>query len=123
MTESDPFLVALCRRVLVGQQHELAQVTFDAAVLDRYRGQPAYSLIRTDTVGRLRREGGWSLDFGIGPDDRHVHGCLRDLAALPEEERLHWATHAVLVNSSRNFLQMCLHPGSCIDDGEVRRWD
>jgi len=123
MTESDPFLVALCRRVLVGQQHELAQVTFDAAVLDRYRGQPVYSLIRTDTVGRLKQEGGWSLDFGIGPDDRHVHGCLRDLAALPEEERLHWATHAVLPNGSRNFLQMCLHPGSCIDDGEVRRWD
>jgi hypothetical protein len=122
MTESDPFLLILYRRVLSGQ-HELAQVSIGAAVLDRYRGQTGCSLIRTNTVGRLRLEGGWSLDFGIGPDESRLHACLGDLAALPEDEREHWASHAVLAGVSRNFIQMRLHPGPCIDDGEVRRWE
>ena len=122
MAESDPFLVVLYRRVLDGQQ-ELALVSFDVAVLDRYRAESGYALIRTNTVGRLKREGGWSLDFGISRDERHLHACLGDLAALPEEERQHWAAHAVLPGVSRSFVQMRLHPGSCFDDGEVRRWE
>lgn len=122
MPESDPFLTALCRRALAGQ-YGLSQVSFDAAVLDRYRGQPAYSLVRTNTVGRLKREGGWSLDLGIGHRSQRLHACLEDLAALPEEERQHWAAHVTLPDVSGHFLQMRLHPGACIDDGEVRRWD
>jgi len=122
MAESDPFLVVLYRRVLSGR-HDLAQVSFEAAVLDRYRGQAGYSLIRTNTVGRLRREGGWSLDFGIRPDEGCLHASLGDVAALPEDEREHWASHVVLPGISRNFVQMRLHPGPCIDDGEVRRWE
>lgn len=122
MAESDPFLVILYRRVLSGQ-HDLAQVSFHTAVLDRYKGQPGYSLVRTNTVGRLRREGGWSLDFGIGADEGCLHSCLGDLAALPEVEREHWTSHAVLSGVSRNFIQTRLHPGPCIDDGEVRRWE
>ena len=122
MAESDPLLVVLYGRVLDGQ-HELTQVSFATAVLDRYRSQRAYTLIRTNTVGRLKREGGWSLDFGISPDAGHLHVCLGDLAALPEEERLHWAAHAVLPGVSRIFIQMRLHPGSCFDDGEVWHWE
>ena len=122
MEEKDPFLAVLYRRLLDGQ-HQLAQLSFDAAVLDRYRAQPVYSLVRSDTVGRLKRDGGWSLDFGIGPDDRQLHACLGELAALPEEERQHWAAHAEQPGASRHFLQMRLHPGACIDDGEVRRWE
>lgn len=122
MAESDPFLTVLYRRVLAGE-HGLTQVSFDVAVLDRYRRQPAYSLVRTDTVGRLRREGGWSLDLGIGPGAERLHACLKDLAALPEEERQHWAAHVALPEASRHFLLMRLHPGACIDDGEVRRWE
>ena len=122
MAESDPLLTALYRRVLAGQ-HGLTQVAFDAAVLDRYRGQSGYSLVRTDTVGRLKREGGWSLDLGIDPRAERLHACLEDLAALPDEERQHWAAHVALPEASRHFLQMRLHPGACIDDGEVRRWE
>ena len=122
MTDSDPFLIVVYGRVLAGQ-HELAQVSFDAAVLNRYRSQPAYSLIRTNTVGRLKREGGWSLDFGISADEAQVHACQGDLAALPEEDRRHWAAHAALPGASRNFLRMRLHPGSCFDDGELRAWE
>src|SRR3990172_371784 len=122
MTDSDPFLTVVYGRVLAGQ-HELAQVSFDGAVLNRYRGKPAYSLIRTNTVGRLKREGGWSLDFGISADEGKVHACLGDLGALPEEDRGRWAAHAALPGASRNFLRMRLHPGSCFDDGEVRKWE
>jgi hypothetical protein len=98
-------------------------VSFDATLLDRYRGKAGYSIIRTDTVGRVKQEGGWALDFGIADDDRLIHASLGDiLNALPESEREHWAKHVATLPLSRNFLQMRLAPASCIDDGEVREW-
>ena len=122
--DANPYLTLAYRRAFAGQDPALVQVSFAAGVLDKYRGAPGYSLIRTDTVGRLKREGGWSLDLGIGESEQTVHACLQDLfSALPEGERDHWAQHVVALPMSRNFLQMRLAAGACIDDGEVRPWN
>ena len=121
--EANPYLTVAYRRAFKSQDPSLIQISFDVAVLDKYRGQPAYSLIRTDTAARLKREAGWTIDFGIGEGDRTVHACLNDVMhALPEEERDHWAEHVIALPMSRNFLQMRLNPSSCNDDGEVREW-
>ena len=117
------YLTQLYRRAFRGQDPALVQLSFAVAVLDKYRGVEGYSLIRTDTVARLKREGGWTIDFGIGPGEGTIHACLDDLLhALPEQERDHWAQHVVALPLSRRFLQMRLAPGGCIDDGEVRPW-
>ena len=122
--EPNPFLTQIYRRAFRSQDPALVQIHFDAAVLDKYRGAPAYALDRTDTVGRIKREGAWTLDLGIGDEGRTIHASLDDvLRVLPEEERDHWAQHAVALPLSRNFLQMRMAAGACIDDGEVRAWE
>lgn len=110
------------RRALLSGDPSLLQVSFDVAVLERYRGAPGYTLIRSDTVGRVRREGGWGVDFGIAEGERAIHACWSDLAGLPDAEREHWAQHLVALPLSERFLQMRLSPGACIDDGETRPW-
>jgi len=118
------YLRLLYRRALVAQDPLPAQISFDAAVLEKYRGQAGYSLIRSNSVGRVKREGGWSIDVGIGEDGGTIHAALGDvLHNLPEPEREHWAQHAVALPMSQMYLQMRLSPGSCFDDGEVRPWD
>lgn len=120
----NPYLSLVYRRAFQQQDPALVQISFDIAVLDKYRGAPGVSLIRTDTVGRIKREGGWSIDVGIGEEGRTIHASLFDLMnALPVEERDHWALHTVALPLSERFLQMRLSPGSCIDDGEVRSWE
>jgi hypothetical protein len=111
------------RRALTGGDPSLLQVSFDVAVLDRYRGAAGYSLIRSDTVGRLQKERVWGIDFGIAEGERAIHACWSDLAGLPEGEREHWAQHVVALPLSDRFLQMRLSPGACIDDGETREWE
>ena len=55
-----------------------------------------FSIIRTDTVGRVRKQGSWSLDFGISPDEDMIHVAWRSSCInLPEAEREHWAAHAM----------------------------
>ena len=122
--EQNPYLTQLYRRAFASQDPALVQVSFDIAVLEKYRDGAGYSLIRTDTVGRLRREGGWAIDVGIGEEGRTIHASLHDLMnALPQDEREHWAQHVVARPMSEKFLQMRLAAGSCIDDGEVRPWE
>jgi hypothetical protein len=116
------YRVALRRALLASDPAQLA-VHFAVGVLDRYRGGKGYSIIRTDTVGRVRREGGWSLDFGIAPDEDMVHVTYAQLLTLPDQDREHFAAHACLLPASKMFLQMRLAPGSCFDDGEVRSWE
>ncbi|MEX1253217.1 MAG: hypothetical protein WEE64_02635 [Dehalococcoidia bacterium] len=121
--DANPYVALLYRRAFAAQDPALVQVSFDVAVLDRYRGQSNYSLIRTNSAGRLKREGAWAIDFGISEDDRTIHAGLQELFhALPEPEREHWALHVATLPMSRNFLQMRLSAGACIDDGEVRDW-
>ena len=120
----NPYLMQLYRRAFRTQDPALVQVSFDAAVIDKYRGIPGFELIRTDTVGRVKRQGGWAIDVGIAGEGRTVHASLHDLLqALPEEEREHWAQHVVAPPLSEHFLQMRLAAGACIDDGEVRDWE
>jgi len=116
------YRVAL-RRALKAMDPAQLTVHCDVAVLDRYRGAPGFSIIRTNTVGRVRKQGGWSLDFGISPEEDMVHVTYGQLITLPEEEREHFAAHACLLPASKMFLQMRLAPGSCFDDGELRSWD
>ncbi|MBI4497388.1 MAG: hypothetical protein HY689_05765 [Chloroflexi bacterium] len=119
----EPHIEQVYRRALQRGEHGLAQVWFDAAVLDKYRGAPAFAVIRTDTIGRLSRQRVWSLDFGIAAGDALIHASLQDLLQrLPEDEREHWARHVVTPPVSGNFLRTQLAPGSCIDDGELRPW-
>ena len=117
------YLRLVARRTIVNRDPALLQLAFTAAVLDRYRGQAAYQVIRTDTAGRVKKQGGWSLDFGIAVGDGHVHASWAQLTQhLPDDEREHWAAHLIGPPLSENFLRMQLAPGSCFDDGDVRTW-
>jgi hypothetical protein len=113
---------ALYLRVLGGDLGA-AHLWFDRAVLDHYRAQPGWRLMRTNSVGRLRSPDGWSIDFGIADQDRLIHAPAADLSQrLPVAERQHWAQYLITPATSRNFVTMRLTPGSCIDDGELRDW-
>ena len=118
----DPQAVALLLRVLGGDLGA-THLWFDQSVLDRYRLQPGWRVMRTNTVGRVRSPEGWSLDFGIADGSRLVHTSASELSQrLPAPERQHWAEHVVTPAASRNFMTMRLAPGSCIDDGDLRDW-
>ncbi len=117
------YLKIVYRKALLSGDPSLVQLSFDAAVIDRYRGRAEFQVIRTDSAGRVRKQGAWSIDFGIAEDERTVHASWSALAhALPEDEREHWAAHAADVPVSKNFLRMQLSPGSCFDDGDARAW-
>jgi hypothetical protein len=119
---AEPQVAMLYRRVLNGDLGA-AQVWFDQRVLDRYRSQDGFRVIRTDTVGRVRAPGGWSLDFGIAANDRVIHASVADLTQrLPPPERQHWAGFVATPPASRTFMVMRLGAGSCMDDGELRDW-
>jgi hypothetical protein len=111
------------RRALAAEDPSQVELHFDVAVLDRYRADPSCSIIRTDTVGRVRKQGSWSLDFGISPDEDMLHATWGQMLTLPEAVREHFAAHARLMLASRVFVQMRMAPGSCLDDGEVRNWE
>jgi hypothetical protein len=112
----------LLRRILAGAP-QLAQIWFRADVLDRYREDRAYRVIRTDSVGRVRCPQ-WLLDFGIAGDgDSLIHVSAGELAGrLPPAEQAHWSAYAAGPPLSGNYVLMQLTRGACIDDGEVRRW-
>jgi hypothetical protein len=118
---SGPQRTALSLRVLGGDLGA-AHLWFDQHLLDKYRGQPGWRVIRTNSVGRVKSPAGWSLDFGIAEGDELIHATLNDLQRLPASERKHWAEHLLTPPVSRNFLTMRLAPGSCIDDGDLRDW-
>ena len=117
------YLKIVMRRALMNADPALVQIAFDAAVIDRYRGRADFQVIRTDSAGRVRKQGGWSVDFGIAEDERTIHSSWNAIAhQLPEDEREHWAAHVTGAAMSENFLRMQLAPGSCFDDGDVRTW-
>ena len=121
--KNDLFLQSLYGNVLRSGSADQLQLFFHASVLDRYRQQSGYSILRSNTVGRVKRQGVWSIDFGISADDRIIHTSLRILHnQLPEEERPHWLSHAISLPVSTRFIQMQMSSGSCIEDGETRPW-
>jgi hypothetical protein len=116
------YLRLVHRRALTNGDPSLVQLWFDASVIDRYR-DAGYQVVRTNSAGRVRKQGAWSIDAGIAPDDRTLHCSWGAIAVLPEDERAHWAAHAVAGGAmSENFLRMQLSPGSCFDDGDLRMW-
>ena len=120
--DSNPWTRIIYARAFAAGDPTLVQVRFHAGVLDRYR-ERGLEVKRTDTVGRLKKAGGWSLDFGIGEGDGTVHAALGDiLQRLPSQELPHWAEHVAQSDLSENYCKMRLHPGSCIDDGDLRDW-
>ncbi|MSQ33594.1 MAG: hypothetical protein EXR60_04155 [Dehalococcoidia bacterium] len=113
----------LYRRVLSGQSPLLAPVFVDAAVLERYSGRPGFSIVRSDTIGRLKKEGAWSLDFGISPPGHVIHLSVGDMISrLPDGERDHWVGHILAPPLSENLTKAQLSPGGCIEDGDTRPW-
>jgi hypothetical protein len=122
LSRVSPQLTLLLRRALAGDPG-LVQLWFEQQVLDRYRQQQGARVIRTNTAGRIRIAGGWSLDFGISDDDRLIHLPLSDLSQrVPSGEVAHWLSFAVSPPVSSTFLIMRLGAGSCMDDGELRAW-
>ena len=113
----------LLRRAMANEDFSNVQLHFESAVLDRYRGAPGFSVIRTDTVGRVRKQGGWNLDFGIAGDDTLIHASAADLAQrLPPGERRHWLGYIMAPPTSGVFLVMRIGAGHCMDDGDTRDW-
>ena len=122
MASETEFSRQLLRKLLEGDV-SLLQVLLDAHVLDKYRGDAGYQVLRTNTIGRLARPRMWSIDFGISPGDETIHVALGDMQTrLPESEREHWLGHVVISHFSQNYIRAKLHPTSCIDDGELRAW-
>jgi len=120
--QANPWAGILYSRALTAGDPSLVQIRFHAALLDRYR-QRGMEIKRTDTVGRIRKPGGWSLDFGIGPGELTIHCSFGDLVQkVPREELQHWAAHVAQSDLSESFCKMRLHPGTCIDDGPLRDW-
>ena len=118
----NPTLALVYGRVLAGDA-SLAQVWFDQRVLDKYRTQTGYRVIRTNSAGRVQIRGGWTLDFGITEDSQLIHASAADLAQrLPAAERRHWTSFLVGLPVSPTFLTMRLGAGHCLDDGDVREW-
>jgi hypothetical protein len=110
------------RKVLAGETG-LAQIWFRSAVLDKYRGLSGYRVLRTNSAGRIRAAGGWTLDFGIADDDRLIHLSAADIAQrLPPAERQHWLNHILVPPVSGTFLVMRAGAGHCMDDGDTRDW-
>ena len=112
----------LLKKALAGNL-QLTPIFFDVGVLDKYRSGSGFSLIRSNTIGRLKREGSWSLDFGISPEEKFIHVSAGDIAdRLPPDEQAHWIRHLAAPAMSQNFVKTRLTTGACIDDGDTRKW-
>jgi len=120
---SGPGPLGLAARRILDGTTSLAQLWFSASVLDKYRDQATFKVVRTNTVGRVRGPQ-WMLDFGIaGPNDSLIHVSHADAAArIPAGEREHWAAHVTGLPASTNYLMMQMTRGACVDDGDLRSW-
>ncbi|WAH38933.1 hypothetical protein [Alicyclobacillus dauci] len=105
------------------QQADKAQLFFDSSVLEKYRSLDGYRIIRTDTTGRLSKQGSWSVDFGIsGDDDAFLHIAAQAwVYRIPKDEQTHWLSHMLTLPMSENYLRGLIRAG-CIDDGDIRTW-
>ncbi|MSQ31669.1 MAG: hypothetical protein EXR59_00280 [Dehalococcoidia bacterium] len=113
----------LLKKALAQGNLQLTPIFFDIDVLDKYRSVSWFSLIRSNTIGRLKREGSWSLDFGISPGEKVIHVSAGDIAdRLPPDEQAHWIKHLSAPAMSQNFMKTRLTIGACIDDGDTRKW-
>ena len=109
----------LTRRILGGAA-QLAQLWFDAAVLEKYRGAGG-RVLRTASMGRLKLAA-WSLDFGIASESLIHVSAGEAQHRIPAGEREHWAAHAVTPALSVNYVTVQVTHGTCVDDGDLREW-
>jgi hypothetical protein len=117
-----PQVALLYRKVLAGETG-LAQIWFHSSVLEKYVGLTGFRVLRTNSAGRIRASGGWTLDFGIADDAHLIHVSAADLGQrLPPAERQHWLAHIFAPPVSGTFLVMRAGAGHCMDDGDVRDW-
>jgi hypothetical protein len=111
---------------LLGGAPAIAQLWFDAAVLEKYREAGA-KVVRTSTIGRLKTSQ-WSLDFGIADAAQDGEKTLIHISVgeaqnrIPEAERRHWASHAEMLPVSVNYVTLQVSHGACVDDGDLRDW-
>lgn len=114
---------ALFHSMTQKQRPELAQLFFSSSVLNKYRLEDGYRIIRTDTSGRLSKQGGMSVDFGItGETDEYIHIPAHAwVYKVPQAEQEHWLNHLLSLPMSENYLRGMVRPG-CIDDGPIRNW-
>jgi hypothetical protein len=122
MSEVSDVYRVLVRRALATEKPDNLEIHFEIGVLERYFEREGFSLIRTDTVGRLTKQREWSIDFGIAPEEDAIHASFGALIGLPEGDRDHWAAHALSLPASSKFIHMRLFPSACFDDGEIRPW-
>ncbi|MPZ98354.1 MAG: hypothetical protein GEU80_03280 [Dehalococcoidia bacterium] len=122
----------LLRRALAARDPGRLHLSFDVAVIERYRALPGAQLLRTRTVGRIAVPGKWSVDVGIAEGiaegtadgEGQVHLPFTDLVdRVPEDEWPHWVAHLVEAPASRAFLQMRMSAAACIDDGDTVPWE
>lgn len=109
--------------VFQGEKINKVQLFFLSDVLNKFRENDGFKIIRTDTSGRLSKTGGWSLDFGIsGEDDRLIHTAVESfIQRIPKAEHDHWLSFLVSLPISTNYMKGLLGPG-CLDDGPIRKW-
>jgi len=105
---------------VLGGAAALAQLWFDAVVLEKYRGAGG-RVLRTRSMGRLKLSA-WSLDFGIAHDTLIHVSAGEAQARIPEAERDHWAAHAVTPALSANYVTVQVTHGTCVDDGDLTDW-
>jgi len=110
--------------ILQGEKTNKVQLFFQSDILDHYRDNDNYVIIRTDTSGRISKKGGWSLDFGIsGEADRLIHTAVESFVQrVPKPEHEHWLAHLVSLPVSANYIKGLIRPG-CLDDGPIRKWE
>lgn len=99
------------------------QVFFDARVLDTYAKSDSYRVIRSDTMGRVSKTGGWTVDFGVCPTAAPlIHATAESVFQhIPDSERSHWLDYMVTIPVSQNYIRGLIR-ASCLDDGEIREW-
>ena len=105
---------------VLGGAFQLAQLWFDAAVLEKYRAAGA-RVMRTRTMGRLKLPA-WTLDFGIAAQTLIHVSTGEAQARIPAAERDHWAAHAVTPALSANYVTVQVTHGTCVDDGDLTDW-
>ena len=109
--------------IFQGEKINKIQLFFSPDLLNKYRENDNFVIIRTDTSGRISKKGSWSLDFGIsGKDDLLIHTAVESFVQrIPKTEHEHWLTHLVSLPVSANYIKGLIRPG-CLDDGAIRKW-
>ena len=121
--DSSPYQRQLYTNIFTGKATEKVQLFFASSVLHKYRDKEDYRLIRTNSSGRISRQGSWNVDFGISGDtEEYIHLPMESVVhRLPESERDHWLDHMVTLPVSKMFIRGLIRPG-CLDDGDIRSW-